>query len=32
MQNAPREPVYYDPELGPIYDDDAFSPYLLLLF
>ncbi len=21
MQNAPREPVYYDPELGPIYDD-----------
>lgn len=28
MQNAPREPVYNDPELGPIYDDDIHDLYL----
>ena len=28
MQNAPREPVYYDPELGPVYDDGISDLYL----
>ena len=28
MRNASLEPVYCDPKLGPIYDDEFFALYL----